>query len=169
VSDEPDIEWPVLAFHEAKRRREAAEARVAELERERDKWRGRWERTDDERQRQALRVAELEAKYDDIRQEYLVLEEQKDELKAALREIERMAGAAGSGETPALPIASRARAALAGDGGGAIEPVDEWRIVDKWWTDSPERKYWITLRAPDGATASICYLGDGNWEIRELG
>jgi hypothetical protein len=39
-------------------------------------------------------------------------------------------------------------------------------VIDKWWTDSPEERNWITLRAPDGATATVCHLGGNNWEIR---
>jgi len=46
-----------------------------------------------------------------------------EQLETALREIERMAGAAGSGETPAMPIAARARAAL--DGGTGPSRVEQ--------------------------------------------
>ena len=42
-------------------------------------------------------------------------EAERDHAQDALRQIERMAGAAGSGETPAMPIATIARAALGED------------------------------------------------------
>lgn len=38
-----------------------------------------------------------------------------------------------------------------------LVPVDSWRVVDKWWTDKPVNRSFMTVRAPDGTTVCLSW------------
>jgi hypothetical protein len=51
---------------------------------------------------------------------------------------------------------------------GQIKLVESWRVVDLWWTDAPIDRYFLALRAPNGA---MCCVGwddsTGTWSLKE--
>jgi hypothetical protein len=47
-----------------------------------------------------------------------------------------------------------------------LEPMDGWSTVDRWWTPIPERKSWLTVRAPSGRSVVICW--DATTEVWSL-
>ena len=68
------------------------------------------------------RAEDAEAEAQQLERELAAARIDREKLREALQEVERMAGAAGSGEVPALPIAERARKALGAPPAGEPRP-----------------------------------------------
>jgi hypothetical protein len=51
-----------------------------------------------------------------------------------------------------------------------LAPWDAWHVVDRWWTDHPIHRCYLTVRAPNGKLACIGWDGDTEtWSLREDG
>lgn len=51
-----------------------------------------------------------------------------------------------------------------------LAPWDAWHVVDRWWTDKPIYRSYLTVRAPNGKLACIAWDGETEtWSLREEG
>jgi hypothetical protein len=44
-----------------------------------------------------------------------------------------------------------------------LEITESWRVVDRWWTDNPEERFFIALRAPNGDTIAVSWDKENQW------
>jgi hypothetical protein len=44
-----------------------------------------------------------------------------------------------------------------------ITVEDSWRIVDRWWTDEPQERFFLSLRAPNGETIAVSWDKENRW------
>jgi hypothetical protein len=38
-----------------------------------------------------------------------------------------------------------------------VEIVDAWRVVDRWWTETPAERYFVVLQAGDAPRVAVCW------------
>jgi hypothetical protein len=49
-----------------------------------------------------------------------------------------------------------------------IRVEEAWRVVDRWWTDRPVNRSFLTLRAPNGCAVAVCWDGENEtWSLVE--
>lgn len=48
----------------------------------------------------------------------------------------------------------------------SVEIVESWNVVDRWWTETPQRRYFVILQAPRAPRACVYFDNDDElWRI----
>jgi hypothetical protein len=50
------------------------------------------------------------------------------------------------------------------DGKRVLAVVDEWRVVDRWWTEAPINRVYLELELEDLDRITVYKEGKGEWQ-----